>query len=217
MASQTIDRDKLRGAIRRLGDEEIYYMLDEAIDLLPQTKLEKLVAGFLDPTQLRPDSERKGNLLSDVKAFEKASLQSDYYDDFDVNSKNFMDTSKGTLAWIAECNRLLDRCVAQAKTGDHSETREAFETLFGLLHRIDECLDDVVFFADEGGSWQVGVDWDKTLPAWFECLSATAEPDEYAHRVVEVVDGFEKHSSEKHLTAAHRAATPAQSKALRGV
>ncbi len=30
-----IDRDKLRGAVRKLGNEYVYYMLDDAIELLP--------------------------------------------------------------------------------------------------------------------------------------------------------------------------------------
>jgi hypothetical protein len=43
LAAPMIDRDKLRTAVRRLGDEYIFYMLDEAIDLLPPAKLVKLV------------------------------------------------------------------------------------------------------------------------------------------------------------------------------
>jgi formate-dependent phosphoribosylglycinamide formyltransferase (GAR transformylase) len=35
-----IDRDKLRAAIRRLGPEYVFYMLDDAIDLLPLAELE---------------------------------------------------------------------------------------------------------------------------------------------------------------------------------
>ena len=34
-----IDRDKLRAAIRRLGPEYVFYMLDDAIDLLPLAKV----------------------------------------------------------------------------------------------------------------------------------------------------------------------------------
>ncbi len=43
MSTEQIDRDKLRAAVRRLGDQYAFYILDEAIDLLPQTKLKKLV------------------------------------------------------------------------------------------------------------------------------------------------------------------------------
>jgi hypothetical protein len=74
MAGQRIDRDKLRGAIRRMGSEYLFYMLDDAIGLLPQTKLRKLIAQYLNPAELRPDGERKENLLADVKAFQTATL-----------------------------------------------------------------------------------------------------------------------------------------------
>ena len=34
--ASAIDRDKLRAAVRKLGNEYVFYMLDEAIDLLPR-------------------------------------------------------------------------------------------------------------------------------------------------------------------------------------
>ena len=213
--ASTIERDKLRAALRRLGDEYVFYMLDDAIDLLPPAKLAKLVSRYLDVKQLRPDAPGKKNLLAEVRAFDTASRAGKYYESFNVNSKNFMDQSTGTRAFIAECNRLLDRCVTQASKGDAAEIREAIEIILGVLRYIDECHDDVIFFADEGGSWQVGVDWAKVLPAWFVCLSRTTQPDEYARRVVEVVDEFDKHDRAKQLSAARRIGTPSQRKALR--
>jgi hypothetical protein len=71
-----IDRAKLRAALRKLGDEYVFYMLDEAIELLPPTKLKRIVGKYLDLKQLRPDGGMplRANLLDDVKAFEKASL-----------------------------------------------------------------------------------------------------------------------------------------------
>ena len=92
--------------------------------------------------------------------------------------------------------------------------RAAIETIFGLLRHIDEGSDDVIFFADEGGSWQVGVDWRKVLPAWFVCLSAMTDSTEYARRVIDVVDEFVKYDRDKHLTVARRKVSPAQRKAL---
>lgn len=214
-SASTIDRDKLRAAVRRLGDEYVFYMLDDAIDLLPPAKLARLVSGYLDVKQLRPDAPGKKNLLADVRAFDAASRSGKYYESFNVNSKNFMDKSTGTRAFIADCNRLLDRCVTQASKGDAAEIREAIEIILGLLRYIDDCNDDVIFFADEAGSWQVGVDWAKVLPALFSCLSWTTEPEDYARRVVEVVDEFDSHDRGKHMAAARRAATAAQRKALR--
>ena len=86
-----IDRDKLRAAVRKLGNEYVFYMLDDAIELLPPTKLHKLAKKYLDLKGLRPDAEKaaKPSLLADVKRFEKTSLTCEYYESFGVNSQNY--------------------------------------------------------------------------------------------------------------------------------
>jgi hypothetical protein len=211
-----IDRDKLREAIRRLGAEHVFYMLDDAIDLLPPAKLHKIVRKYLDVKRLRQDGEKtaKASPCAAVKAFDKASRAGDYYESFGVNSKNFMEKSQGTTAWIAECHRLLHRCVDEAKRGDQAEVRQAFDIIFGLLDRIDECRDDIIFFADEAGAWQVGVDWEKVLPPWFKVLSATAGPEEYARKVVSHLKHHYHYGSARMLTVARKTATEAQRQAL---
>ncbi len=96
MASQQIDRNKLRAAIRHLGSEYVFYMLDEAIDLLPEAELLKLTKPYIDPSRLEPDGTADAGLLAAVKAFEKASLAGEYYEDFNVNSTNCTEQSTGT-------------------------------------------------------------------------------------------------------------------------
>jgi len=134
-----IDRDKLRMALRKLGDELIFRMLYDAIELIPPAKLNKLVEPYLDARSLLAGADRPDTLLARVRSFERTSLAGDYYDPFDVNSKNCMDKSSGTIAWIAECNRLLDLCVVQAQTGDAAEARQSFDIVFGLLDE-NRCL-----------------------------------------------------------------------------
>lgn len=148
------DRNKLRAAVRKLGNEYVFYMLDDAIELLSPAELYQLAKKYLDLKRLQPDAEpaMEPSLLTDVKRFEKASLAGEYYESFDVNSKNCTQKSAGTCAWIAEHARLLQRCVSWAKGSEPAEVRQAMDSLFGLLDHIDECLDDVIFFADEGGS-----------------------------------------------------------------
>jgi hypothetical protein len=82
-----IDRDKLRAAVRKLGNEYVFYRLDDAIELLPLTKLHKIAKNYLDLDRLRPDAEKaeRPSLLADVKIFEKASLAGEYYESFFVN------------------------------------------------------------------------------------------------------------------------------------
>ena len=158
--------------------------------------------------------ETRPRLLTDVKLFEKASFAGEYYESFGVNSKNYKQKSAGTSAWIAEYRRLLYRCVINAKKSDPAEVCEAMDILFGLLNHIDKGHDDIIFFADEGGSWQVGVDWARVLPAWFRVLSATAEPEDYAERITGLLSRHYGYGRDKMLAIAHRAATTHQRKAL---
>jgi len=211
-----IDRDKLRAEVRKLGNECLFLMLDDAIELLPPAKLHKIAKKYLDLKQLRPNAEKatRPSLLTDVERFEKASLAGEYHESFGVNSKNYMQKSAGTSAWIAEYSRLLDRCVIYAKKSDPAEVRQAMDILFGLLDHIDKGHDDVIFFADEGGSWQVGVDWAKVLPVWLKVLSATAEPEEYAERITALLSCHYSYGRDKMLAIARRTATAPQRKAL---
>ena len=213
---EAIDRDKLRAAVRKLGHEYVFFMLDDAIALLPPAKLHHIARKYLDLNSLRPDGEikTKAKLLAAAKAFDKASRAGEYYESFMVNSKNCMEQSTGTTAWTAEYRRLLDRCVAEEKKGTRADVREAFDILFELLDYIDECNDDVIFFADEGGSWQVGVDWERVLPPWFRVLSATAAPEEYAERVTALLEHHYNYGRDTMLAIARKAATPEQRKAL---
>ena len=191
-------------------------MLDDAIELLPPAKLQKIARRYLDVKSLRPDSETrtKANVLAAVKAFDKASRAGEYYESFMVNSKNYREQSTGTTAWIAEYRRLLNRCVAEQTKGSPAEVRAAFEILFELLDCIDECNDDVIFFADEGGSWQVGVDWESVLPPWFRVLSATAAPGEFAERISSLLEHHYNYGRDKMLAVARKTATPEQRAAL---
>jgi hypothetical protein len=214
--SHAIDREKLRGAVRKLGDEYVRYMLDDAIDLLPPSKLCKIARKYLDLKRLRPDAPTaaKVTLIEEVRRFAKASLAGEYYASFDVNSRNCTEKSAGTSAWISTFRRLLDHCVTDAKQENPAEVRQAMDLLFGLLDRIDECRDDIIFFADEAGSWQVGVDWARVLPVWFKVLSLTAEPQEYAQRITGLLAHHYNYGRDKMLTVARRLATPPQRKAL---
>lgn len=215
MSKAQVDLDKLHTQLHSLSRDTLLGLLEQAIDLLSKTQLNKLIAGTLDLGKLRPDPPSAGRLLDVVLEFHQASLQGDYYEDFNVNSKNYRELSRGTETWIAECNRILGRLVQVVPTGAAGEVREGFEKIFELLRLIDEGNDPVVFFADEAGSWQVGVEWDKVIPAWLRTLALTAEAEEFAQQAVRIIDEFEKHRREQHLKAALKLADPAQKRALR--
>jgi hypothetical protein len=212
-----IDRDKLRAKLRRLGDEYVFYMLDDALDVLSDAQLAEFVGQYIKLEEIAPDDSSgtgERSLRDVVAGFDAACRRGEYYVSFAVNSKNCMETSSGTRSFIADCQRLFVRSLVESAEGDPVEVRFAFDTLTGLLRHIDEGHDDIVFFADEGGSWLVHVDWKKVFPAWFGCLARTAEPEEFAHVVVDAVDRFEVGARETHLAAARKVANPEQRRAL---
>jgi hypothetical protein len=214
MDDRPIDREKLRTAIRKMGGEYIFYMLDDAITLLPEAKLRKLIENYLDATEFHLNGTQKQNLLADAKAFQEASLSGSYYNRAASHSKNGEENPIETLAWIADCRRLLDRCTKQAAKHNAAEVCQAFEIVFGLLDHIDECEDDVVFFADEGGSWQMDIDWEKVLPAWFSVLSASVEPAEYARRIDAILNRHYADGRAKMLSVARGIANLEQRQTL---
>lgn len=214
MPTPQIDRDKLRSFVRKLDGADLLVLLDRAIDLLPASKLPRLVKDYVRPADLRPDGSAPADLLEAVRRFHAASLRRAYYEDFMVNSRSDQQMSKGTQRWIAECQRLLDLCIEASRTERHPQTRAAFELIFELLLHIDDGSDELIFFADEAGSWQVGVNWPEVMPAWFRPLAATTAPDEYATAVHAMISYFAHYESQKLLPAARGCADAEQKAAL---
>ena len=66
--------------------------------------------------------------------------------------------------------------------------------------------DDVIFFADDGGSWEFGIDWRQVLPAYFKVLSGAATPEEYASRVRLLIEWRYPFSRDQMLAIARRTA-----------
>ena len=213
--SQSVDIDKLRVALRRMTRSNLLCLAERAIELVPRPRLGALVAGMVRLDQLADGKSGAAPLLDEVRTFHDACLRGDYYESFDVNSKNCMETSEGTDAFIAEFLRLIDKCVRGSAKGPSPPVREAFELLFQLLRRLDHDPDSVVFFADEGGSWQLGIDWRAVLPAYFRCLADGTPADGFAREVDRAIADFADYDRAKLLAAARRMANAEQKAALR--
>lgn len=217
MSGAPPDLERLRRALRAMRRGDLLIIAERATELIAQAKLGALFEGFV-----RIDAQTKVNgapvpLWEEVQKFHMAALAGKYYQDFWVNSHNFMERSAGTDAFIAEFNRLLGKCLRAADTGPPGAVREAFELLFGLLRHIDEAADDVIFFADEAGSWQVGVDWRTVFPAYFRCLAEAATADEFATNVDRAIADFAEYERPRHLAAARKVASATQRAALRAL
>jgi hypothetical protein len=220
MASNRIAWKTLEPALSKLKKDELLHVLRDAYKALPASRVVVVFSEYVDLTMLdaparsskRPAPRR---LLEAVQRFHAESLKGRYYESFKVNSKNYRETSEGTELWIRECRQLFDICIEHSQQGHHAKVRAAMDLLFELLEQLDSGDNEIVFFADEGGSWQVGINNRKVLAAYFASLAAVAEPEEYAARVVEVIEARASYDSEKFLRAARKAANHAQRSALK--
>jgi len=209
-----IDRDKVRAEARKLDGTSLLVLLDRAIDRLPDKAFPELIADYVYLHDILADESPKPDLLATVQAFHRDSLAGKYYESFNVNSRNCTQKSRGTEVFIAEHARLIDACMRAEQSGDLATAASGFTLLIDLMREIDLCERDIVFFADEAGSWQVGVMWDRVLPAWSRSLSPTMEAQEWADTVLDAVADFAKHESTKIIALALQAGTPAQQAAL---
>jgi len=215
MSRGAIDIEKLRVALRRMSRGNLLIVAERAIEIAPRVRPHTLVGDMVLLDEPAEGKRGTAPLLDEVRKFHEASLRGEYYDSFDVNSKNFMEKSEGTEAFIAEFDRLIGKCVRAAAEGPLAPVREAFELLVALLRRIDEDPDSVVFFADEAGSWQVGVDWREALPAYFQCLAEGTAAEAFAREVDGAISDFADYERPRHLAAARRVANAEQKAALR--
>jgi hypothetical protein len=176
--------------------------------------LASIVGRYIPLEELR----RKGpaetvDVLTDVERFAQASLRRDYYEDFRVDSRNCTMVSRGTMAWISDFGRHLDRCIGEAETAELEVVLDAFELLFDLVRRIDSGTVDIIFFADDG-SWQFGIDWPKTVGAYASCLGRKLAPGEFAAKTVAVIDEFERFDRVRLIEVASRVAPSSHRDAL---
>lgn len=209
-----IDRDKVRAAARKLDGTGLRVWLDRAIDLLPDDAFPELIADYVHLRDVLADETTQPDLLRSFREFHRESMAGRYYQSFQVNSRNCTEKSRGTETFIAEHSRLVEACLRAERAGDLETAAEGLELLIGLMREIDRCERDIVFFADEAGSWQVGVLWDRVLPAWFRSLSAGMDPHEWAETVVDALNDFAGYQMPELLAAARDAGTPEQRAAL---
>ncbi|MEO1447637.1 MAG: hypothetical protein AAFV46_15640 [Cyanobacteria bacterium J06635_11] len=211
----SIDIDQLRQSIRQnLDQEELLILIDRAIELIAPDQLPQLLKDVLPLDALPREALTNKALLKDIEAFRDDSLAGMYYEAFRVNSRNFMDMSEETTNWIDAFEQLINRCIKQCQDGEYVQTQKAFKILFDLLDEIDTGSDTIIFFADEAGSWQVGVEWDNVLPCYFTALAAVAKPKSFAQDVMHLVTAHAGHDRDQHLKTALKLAKPSQRKTL---
>ena len=215
MTNQITNLEMLRRELRGMSRGDLLIIAERAIELVPRATLQALVGDYVHVEDGASEARATPNaLLDEVQKFHVDSLAGRYFEDFEVNSRNCTEQSRGTDAFIAQFKRLLRECISAADSGQYEVARQAFELLFGLLRHIDEGHDDVIFFADEGGSWQLGAEWRSVFAAYFPCLAKTAAAADFASIVDQMIEDFARHDRPQYLRSAHAVANAAQRVAL---
>jgi hypothetical protein len=209
-----VDRDKVRAEARKLDGAGLHVWLDRAIDMLPDDAFPDLIADYVRLKDVLGDENTEPDVLRAIREFHRDSMAGRYYQAFAVNSRNYREKSRGTETFIAEHARLVDACLRAEQAGDLATASEGLNLLIELMREIDRFERDVVFFADEAGSWQVGVLWERVLPAWFRSLSPTSEAHDWAETVVDALNDFGDYKTAEILEVAREIATPEQRDAL---
>jgi hypothetical protein len=110
----SVDLEKLRVALRQMSRGHLLLVAERAIEMVTTSELHALVGDLVRPPSLTEGQYFAAPMLDEVREFHDASLHGDYYDSFDVNSKNCTEKSKGTEAFIAEFDRLIGKCLRTA-------------------------------------------------------------------------------------------------------
>lgn len=217
MYNSQANRGDLEKSLQRLKKVDLIALLGRAFDELSESKRAPVFGDLLESSSTNGKKKVRVSaqaLLKQIVDFHVASLEERYREDFAVNSKNYRDESEGTAKWRRETNRLFDRVITASKSGGAQAVCYAFELLFDLLLRLDDG-EDFIFFADEGGSWQIMSDYEKIFPAYFSCLAKVTQPEDYARKACSVIASLAEHADKKHLESARKAASSEQHKAIR--
>lgn len=213
MSSHWIDYSAVRAELRTLSRSNLLVIAERAVELIPADQLGALLSDIvnLEDTALAP----LPGLIDDTCQFVDAAMAGHYYEAVEINNRGRQEQSIGTDAFVAEFDRLVRRLALAPELGESAATRDSIELLLDLLRQIDEGNDDILFFADDGGSLTASINWHSLLPAYFKCLAAILPPVEFAYTVVSTIDEFVSYDRERHLAAAHVVANDAQRDALR--
>jgi hypothetical protein len=185
----TINHEKAWHLLRRLNRGDLLVLLGRALRHLEPANLESIFGDHAQPHELGDtETQKRKPLLEATREFTDSALSGEFYEDFTPNWRNSSNTPDKSHEFEAHLALLFDRCLEEAATGDPADVCASYELIFDLLREIDTFDKDIVFWADEGGVWQLGIMWRRVLPPYFQCLAKTVEPQELARRAKAVVD-----------------------------
>lgn len=189
MARVDIDLHRVNLALTTWDRDALHSLALDLLAAVPKTRQAAVLKRHLALDSLRAHPRPAQSALAEVKRFHEAALGREYFEPFQVNSKNYMSQSIGTQNFIAEYHRQAKQVAQQASAGADAQACEGFSLLLDLHSRVDD-IEDIIFLADEHGAWQIGCDWKALIPLWLSSLQRVSDPAHYADTVLEMVEGL---------------------------
>jgi hypothetical protein len=207
-----MNRKVIRNMLSKVDESYRLELLYRAVDRLPEEQLVEVFGALMRYCDQDELAGPTPDVFEDVSEFVGESERGAYYDDPD--SLPYGKHSDGTNRWIAECCRLLGLLVESSAEDPTQKVAEAFDSIFELLRQINRGDDTIVFFADEGGAWQVGVEWKSVVPAWSQCLATFETPEACATRTLKLIGEFAAYERDKLMKSATKVLPDEHARAL---
>ena len=117
MTDQMVDLAGIRRSLQSLSRGQLLIIAARAVEALPSAAVQTLLGDFIPVDTVADDGTGSATLLDEVRALYALSMSGHYFEDFPVAGWNCTQQSKGTDAFIAEFNRLVEQRVIALSTG----------------------------------------------------------------------------------------------------
>lgn len=197
-------------SLNKLKKAELIALAEAALSRLPADERAELITTFLpaarrSPARARPAAPDPSAFLAEVERFVEDSLAGRYWGfTGKKNERGFYETPEATDRWCRQAEKLCTDALRLARDGEDQAVASGLELLLDLFDKSQDGSHDIVFAEEWGIDWEVHVDFEKLLRAFFTALARSASPEEFAQRATTIAERWtwkEDHDAEKLLRA----------------
>ena len=171
-----MDEEKLFNALKRKTKPFLLDLLEAAFSEMDTQQRRYVFGEILKSTKPSKISGKK--ILKEVEEFYENSIEGDYYEVFDINSKNFSHIPEETEEWFEKLDDLLSLSTELASKNENDFAVQCFSILYKLIGKMES--GEEIVFADELGGWMIPGDEKVYIQAYLTASAKISTPEEYA-------------------------------------
>ncbi len=179
-----MNKDRLFEYLETQKKAQLIELLESAFDVMDTEQRHDVFDEII--RDLPPATVDGEQLLADIEAFFKSSINGRYYEPFNINSKNFSDIPEETDKWFDELGDYLEESSVLTEQGAHEVAVQCFKLLYDLIDKMEDGED--IVFADELGGWMIPGDEKIFIKSYLTSLSAISTPEEYTKKTIPLIE-----------------------------